>query len=45
LQDLEDYEQAQETVEFIRAVVKGLADIESGRTVSHGEAVKQLGLG
>ena len=44
VQSLTDYEAAEEERAFMRAVVEGLADIESGRDVSLGEAKARLGL-
>lgn len=44
VQSVVDYEQSQEEREFMRAVVKGLADIEAGREVSFEEAKQRLGL-
>ena len=44
VQSVVDYEEAQEERAFMRAVVKGLADIEAGREVSIEEAKRRLGL-
>lgn len=44
VQGLDDYEAAQEEREFMRAVVAGLADIESGRVLPLEEVVRSLGL-
>ncbi len=44
VQGLDEYEAAQEEREFMRAVVAGLADIESGRVLPLGEVVRSLGL-
>ncbi len=44
MQSLSDYESAEEERQFMRAVVTGLADIESEREVSLEEAKARLGL-
>lgn len=44
VQSVSDYETAEEERAFMRAVVAGLADIESGRDVSLTEAKVRLGL-
>ena len=44
VQSLADYESTQDELAFLRAVVEGLADVESGRTVSLDEARMRLGL-
>ena len=44
VQSVPDYEQAEEERAFMRAVVKGLADIEAGREVSLTEAKARLGI-
>ena len=44
VQSLSEYENAQEERDFMRAVVEGLSDLESGRDVSLPEARKRLGL-
>jgi prevent-host-death family protein len=45
VQDLSDFEAAQEERDFMRAVVAGLFDIEQGREVSLEDARRRLGLG
>jgi predicted transcriptional regulator len=44
VQSVSDYEKAEEERDFMRAVVAGLADLESGREVGFEEAKKRLGL-
>ena len=44
VQSVADYEQTQEERTFMRAVVEGMADLESGREVSLAKARKRLGL-
>ena len=44
VQAVQDYEDAEEERAFMRAVVRGLMDIETGRTVDLAEAKKRLGL-
>lgn len=44
MQSLQDYEAGEEERAFMRAVVAGLNDLESGRTVPLSEARKRLGL-
>ncbi len=44
VQSLADYEQATEERAFMRAVVTGLSDLETGREVSLAEAKARLGL-
>ncbi len=44
MQSLADYERMQEELVFMRAVVEGLADQETGRIVSLNEARARLGL-
>ncbi len=44
VQSLADYEQATEERAFMRAVVTGLSDLETGREVSLTEAKARLGL-
>ena len=44
VQSVADYEKGEEERAFMRAVVKGLADLESGREVSLAEAKARLGL-
>ena len=41
MQSLPDYEQAAEEREFMRAVVQGLVDLESGRELSLSEVKKR----
>ena len=44
VQSVSDYEAAEEERAFMRAVVAGLADLESGREVSLADAKVRLGL-
>ena len=44
VQSVRDYETAEEERAFMRAVVAGLADLESGREVSLADAKARLGL-
>ncbi len=44
LQTLEDYQRSEANVEFMRAIIQGLADIESGHEVSLAEARARLDL-
>ena len=44
VQSINDYETAEEERAFMRAVVAGLADLESGREVSLADARARLGL-
>jgi prevent-host-death family protein len=44
VQALADYEEAEDERAFMRAVVRGLADLEAGREVSLAEAKTRLGL-
>ncbi|MFC1680285.1 type II toxin-antitoxin system Phd/YefM family antitoxin [Pseudomonadota bacterium] len=44
VQSISDYETAEEERAFMRAVVAGLADLESGREVSLADAKARLGL-
>ena len=44
VQSVSDYETAEEERDFMRAVVVGLADLESGREVSLADAKARLGL-
>jgi prevent-host-death family protein len=44
VQSVADYEAAEEERAFMRAVVTGLADLESGRELSLAEAKARLGL-
>ena len=43
VQSLDDFEKAAEELQFVKAVVQGLADIREGNTVSVAEAKKLLG--
>ena len=45
VQSVADYEAAEEERAFMRAVVDGLADLETGRDISLLEAKARLGLG
>ena len=45
VQSVADYESAEDERGFMRAVVAGLADLESGREVSLTDAKARLGLG
>lgn len=45
VQSVKDFEAEAEERAFLKAVVKGLVDIEEGRTVSLADAKKRLGLG
>ena len=45
VQSVGDYETSEEERAFMRAVVAGLADLESGREVSLADAKARLGLG
>ena len=45
MQSVADYEAAEEERAFMRAVIEGLADLETGREVSLLEAKARLGLG
>ncbi|MHB8770345.1 MAG: type II toxin-antitoxin system Phd/YefM family antitoxin [Syntrophales bacterium] len=45
VESLRDYEAKTEEQAFLRAVVRGLMDIEEGREISLGEVKKRLGLG
>lgn len=45
VQGLSEFEAAQEERDFMRAVVAGLADIETGRVLSLDELKRSLGLG
>lgn len=44
VQSVTDYEQAEDERAFMRAVIAGFADAESGREISLAEAKKRLGL-
>ncbi len=44
LQSVADYDRAEEERDFMRAVVAGLADLESGRELSIEDVRKQLGV-
>ena len=44
IQALGDYEHKEEEIRFMRAVVQGLADVETGREVTLTEAKKKLGI-
>jgi prevent-host-death family protein len=44
VQSVADYEQTEEELAFMRAVVEGLMDLEAGREVSQAQARKRLGL-
>jgi len=44
VQSVVDYEEVEEELAFMRAVVAGLADLEAGRDVSLAEAKARLGL-
>jgi prevent-host-death family protein len=43
VQGLSEYEAGQEELEFMRAVVAGLADVEAGRVVTLSELKQRLG--
>ncbi|MCY3639814.1 MAG: type II toxin-antitoxin system Phd/YefM family antitoxin [Gammaproteobacteria bacterium] len=45
VQSVSDYEFAEEERSFMRSVIAGLADLESGREVSLADAKARLGLG
>ena len=45
VQSVSDYETSEEERAFMRAVVAGLADLESGREASLADAKARLGLG
>lgn len=42
LQDLQDYEKNEEERDFMKAVVKGMVDLEEGREISLDDAKKRL---
>jgi len=44
LQTLDDYRRTEAHIEFMRAIIQGLADIEAGHEVSLAEARARLGL-
>ncbi len=44
VQDVADFEAAQDEREFMRSVVEGLADLEEGRELSLEDAKRRLGL-
>ena len=44
VQDLRDYEKAEEECSFMRAVVKGMVELDQGRETSLAEVKKRLGL-
>ena len=44
VQSVKDYEESTEEQGFLRAVVRGLMDIEEGREISLNEVKKRLGL-
>lgn len=44
IQDLKDFEAGNEEREFMRAVVKGLTDLEEGRELSLSDVKKKLNL-
>ena len=44
VQSLEEYEAAQEEREFMRAIMKGQADIDAGRTISLDKLEQRLGV-
>jgi len=44
VQSVADYEKAEEERDFMRAVVAGLADLDTGREISFDEAWARLGL-
>lgn len=44
VQGLEDYENTQETLLFVKAIAQGLVEIKEGQTVGLDEAKKQLGM-
>jgi len=43
VQSLKDYEAGAEEREFMKAILKGITDIEEGRTVTLADAKKRLG--
>lgn len=43
-QDLRDYEKAEKECSFMRAVVKGMVELDQGRETSLAEIKKRLGL-
>ena len=44
VQDLRDYEKAEEECSFMRAVVKGMVELDQGRETPIAEVKKRLGL-
>ena len=44
VQDLRDYEKAEEECSFMRAVVKGMVELDQGRETPLAEVKKRLGL-
>jgi len=44
LQDLGDFEKAEDECSFMRAVVKGIVELDQGRETSLAEVKKRLGL-
>jgi len=44
VQDLRDYEKAEEECSFMRAVVKGMVELDQGHETSLAEVKKRLGL-
>ena len=44
VQDLRDFEKAEEECSFMRAVVKGMAELEQGHETSLAEVKNRLGL-
>jgi prevent-host-death family protein len=44
VQDLRDFEKAEEECSFMRAVVKGMVELDQGRETSLAEVKKRLGL-
>ena len=44
LQDLGDFEKAEEECSFMRAVVKGMVELDQGRETSLAEVKKRMGL-
>ena len=45
LQDLHDYESDVEARDFMKAVVKGIVDLDEGREISLADAKKRLNIG
>ncbi len=44
MQGLDEYEKDKETIEFLRAVAQGMADIDSGNTISLDDAKKRFNI-